>query len=330
MLIISGEEIRAIYPMKDAIEASKLAFRLFSEGKTNVPLRTNLPVREKNGQVLFMPAYVGGEEPSVGIKIVSVYVDNPAKGLPAVPSTVLLVDTENGFVKALMNGTVLTQIRTGAASGAATDLLARPDSKTGALFGAGGQAEFQLEAMITARPLEEVRVFDPRIENCRAFIARIKDRKPFSGVRLVVAETSDDAVRGADIITTATTARKPVFSADSVKPGAHVNGVGSYTPEMQELDPKILNRAGKIYMDSIDAVLAESADFINPLKEKTFSREKITGELGELAAGKKPGRKSPEGITLFKTVGIAVQDVVAAEEIFKRAIKHNAGKGISF
>ncbi len=330
MLVISGEEIRAIYPMKDAIEATKRAFRLFSEGKTHVPLRTNLPVKENNGQVLFMPAYVGGDKPSVGIKIVSVYVDNPAKGLPAVPSTVLLVDAENGFVKAIMNGTVLTQIRTGAASGAATDLLARPDSRIGALFGAGGQAEFQLEAMITARPLEEVRVFDPRIESCRAFIARLQDRKPFSGVRLVAAETSDDAVRGADIITAATTARKPVFSADSVKPGAHVNGVGSYTPDMQELDPKILNLAGKIYMDSIEAVLAESADFINPLNEKTFSRDAITGELGELAAGTKPGRESPEEITLFKTVGIAVQDVVAAEEIFRRAVKQKAGKTISF
>jgi len=115
MLVISGEEIRTLYPMKDAIEATKRAFRLFSEGKTHVPLRTNLPVKENNGQVLFMPAFVGDEKPAVGIKIVSVFVDNPAKGLPAVPSTVLLVDAENGFVKALMNGTVLTQIRTGAA-----------------------------------------------------------------------------------------------------------------------------------------------------------------------------------------------------------------------
>lgn len=330
MLVISGEEIRTLYPMKDAIDATKRAFRLFSEGKTHVPLRTNLPVKENNGQVLFMPAFVGDEKPAVGIKIVSVFVDNPAKGLPAVPSTVLLVDAENGFVKALMNGTVLTQIRTGAASGAATDLLARHDSKVGALFGAGGQAEFQLEAMITARTLEEVRVFDPRIENCRAFIDRIKDREPFSRVRLVAAETSDEAVRGADIITAATTARRPVFSADSVKPGAHINGVGSYTPEMQELDPRLLNLAGKIYMDSIDAVLAESADLINPLKEKTFSRDSITGELGELAAGTKPGRASSEEITLFKTVGIAVQDVVAAEEIFRRAEIHKAGKTISF
>jgi ornithine cyclodeaminase len=330
MLVISGEEIRTLYPMKDAIDATKRAFRLFSEGKTHVPLRTNLPVKENNGQVLFMPAFVGDEKPAVGIKIVSVFVDNPAKGLPAVPSTVLLVDAENGFVKALMNGTVLTQIRTGAASGAATDLLARHDSKVGALFGAGGQAEFQLEAMITARTLEEVRVFDPRIESCRAFIDRIKDREPFSRVRLVAAETSDEAVRGADIITAATTARRPVFSADSVKPGAHINGVGSYTPEMQELDPRLLNLAGKIYMDSIDAVLAESADLINPLKEKTFSRDSITGELGELAAGTKPGRASSEEITLFKTVGIAVQDVVAAEEIFRRAEIHKAGKTISF
>ncbi len=330
MLVLSGEEIRTLYPMKDAIEATKRAFRLFSEGKTHVPLRTNLAVRENNGQVLFMPAFVGDEKPSVGIKIVSVFVDNPSKGLPAVPSTVLLVDAENGFVKALMNGTVLTQIRTGAASGAATDLLARQDSKVGALFGAGGQAEFQLEAMITARTLEEVRVFDPRIENCRSFIERIKDKKPFYGVRLVVAETSDEAVRDADIITAATTAKRPVFSADSVKPGAHVNGVGSYTHEMQELDPRLLNLAGKIYMDSIEAVLAESADFINPLNEKTFSRDSITGELGELAEGTKPGRASSEEITLFKTVGIAVQDVVAAEEIFKRAVIQKAGKTISF
>ncbi len=330
MLVLSGEEIRSIYPMKNAIEATKHAYSLFSEGKSDVPLRTSLKVKEHNGNVLFMPAYISGENPLVGIKIVSVYVDNPGKGLPAIPSTVLLVDAENGFVKAIMNGTVLTQIRTGAASGAATDLLARHDSKIGALFGAGGQAEFQLEAMITARTLEEVRIFDPRIESCHSFIDRIKEREPFSKVRLVVAETSDEAVRDADIITAATTAKRPVFNAGSVKPGVHINGVGSYTHEMQELDPGILNMAGKIYMDSIEAVLAESADFINPLNEKTFSRDSITGELGELALGKKPGRASSEEITLFKTVGIAVQDVVAAEEIFRRAVIHKAGKTITF
>jgi len=328
MLVISGDEIRSMYPMKDAIEATKRAFRLFSQGDTDVPLRTQLPVRGHDGTVLFMPAYVGGDRPAAGVKIVSVFPGNPARGLPAVPSTVVLVDDETGMPKALLNGTVMTQIRTGAAAGAATDLLARKDSKIGALFGAGGQAECQLEAIITARPLEEVRVFDPRIEQSRALVKRLKDREPFSMVRLVAVETPEEALDGADVITTVTTARKPVFDARLIKPGAHVNGVGSFTPEMQELDPVLLDRAGTIYMDSVEAVLAESADFINPISNKTFSRERITGELGELAAGKKPGRQSAEEITLFKTVGIAVQDVVVAADIFDRVTAKKAGREI--
>ncbi|MEA3508382.1 MAG: ornithine cyclodeaminase family protein [Synergistota bacterium] len=328
MLVISGDEIRSLYPMKDAIEATKRAFTLFSQGKTDVPLRTQLPVREHDGTVLFMPAYVSGDRPAAGVKIVSVFPGNPSRGLPAVPSTVVLVDAETGMPKALLNGTVMTQVRTGAAAGAATDLLAREDSKIGALFGAGGQAECQLEAIITARPLEEVRVFDPRIEQSRALVERLGDRAPFSRVRLLAAETPEQALKDADVVTTVTTAKKPVFDASLLKPGAHVNGVGSFTPEMQELDPVLLGRAGKIYMDSVEAVLAESADFINPINEKTFSRDRITGELGELAAGKKPGRQSDEEITLFKTVGIAVQDVVVAEDIFDRVAAQKAGRKI--
>jgi len=328
MLLISGDMIRKVYTMKEAIEATKKAFMLFSEGLTDVPLRTHLAVEEHNGRVLFMPAYVKGDFDAVGMKVVSVYFDNPSKGLPAIPSMVVLVDSSTGIPKAILNGTVLTQMRTGAASGAATDLLARKDAKIGAIFGAGGQAPSQIEAMITVRPLEEVRIYDPNKSRALDLIDRIASTFPFNQVRLVATASPEETVKDADIITTVTTARGPVFSANDIKKGAHINAVGSYTPDMQELDPAIFSKCDKLFLDSKDAVLEESGDLIKPLNEGLLSETQISGEIGEIVAGKKQARESEEETTIFKTVGIAVQDVVVGEEIYQKAIQ--AGIGTSF
>jgi len=327
MLLISGEIIKEVYTMKEAVEATKKAFQLFSEGSTDVPLRTHLAIQKHNGRVLFMPAYVKDPLDAVGIKIVSVYFDNPSKGLPAIPSVVTLMDATTGMPKAILNGTVLTQIRTGAASGAATDLLARKDAQIGAIFGAGGQAPSQIEAMITVRPLKEVRIFDPIRERATNLIEKIKANTPFNKVKLTATNTPEETVNGADIITTVTTARGPVFNAKDIKKGAHINAVGSYTPDMQELDPLIFGKCGKLFLDSRKAVLEESGDLIKPLKEGLLLEDQISGELGELVAGKKVGRESEDEITIFKTVGLAVQDVVVAEDIYKKVT--HAGVGLS-
>jgi ornithine cyclodeaminase len=251
-------------------------------------------------------------------------------GKPAVPATMVYMDCKTGEVSAVMDGTYLTQVRTGAASGAATDLLARKDASVGAIFGAGGQSWAQIEAMLTVRELSEVRIFDVSFERAQEAAEQQAKKWQDRGVRFVAARTAEEAVDGSDVITTVTTAKKPVFPADAVKKGAHVNGVGSFTPVMQEIPSEIYARAGKVFVDSKDAVLAESGDLIIPINQGLFDESVIFGELGQLVVGRIEGRTSNDEITVFKTVGIGVQDVVTAGEIYNRAVASGAGTEITF
>ncbi len=324
MRLITKEEMRRVFSMTEAIEAMKQAFRLFSEGRSVVPLRTNINVGKYEGQALFMPAYVE-ETQSLGLKIVSVFPGNPKLGKPVVPATMVHMDSQTGEVLAIMDGTYLTQVRTGAAAGAATDLLARKDATVGALIGAGGQSSAQLEAMLTARKLKEVRVFDADETRAKETAKTQGEIWEKAGVRIVTSRSGEEAVDGADVITTVTTAKNPVFPAEAVKRGAHVNGIGSYRPDMQEMPPGLFLKAQKVFVESREAVLAESGDLINPIGKGLFTEKIITGELGELIASKVVGRESDGDITVFKTVGIGVQDVVAAGEIFRKAVEKGVG-----
>jgi len=324
MLLLTKMDIKSIFTMKDAIEADKDAFRIYSEGKSVVPLRTNIAIPKYEGQILFMPGYVD-EMDVIGVKIVSVFPQNMQKGKPTIPATMVLIDGSSGEVCAILDGTYLTQLRTGAASGAATDILARSDAQIGALIGTGGQGAAQLEAMVTARELKEVRVFDVDIIRAQKFVEEMKNEISNCNTIFKAVSTSDDAIKDADIITTVTTARKPTFNGNLVKAGAHVNAVGSYMPHMQELDPVILNRANKIYFESTEAVLSESGDIIIPLKQGLITKDKFTGELGQVIMGTLKGRESDEEITVFKTVGIATQDVVTARKIYNKAIAQDIG-----
>lgn len=310
--------------MKDSIEAVKQAFMLYSDGKSEVPLRTNVQVPEHNGTLLFMPAYVG-EMNTASLKIVNIFPDNVKKGLPTAPAQVLLIDTETGIVVAVLDGTYVTQLRTGAASGAAFEALARKDARIGALIGTGGQAATQLEAMLCARPLEEVRVFDLDQDRLNAFVENMREELKSYGARIVAAASSDEAVEGADVLVTMTPAKKPVFDASKCKKGVTVSCVGAYQPDMQEMDPVILDRASKIYFDSASAVLAESGDILIPLKEGRITEDDFTGELGEVLAGRLEGRENDEEIIVFETVGIGTQDLMAAKCIYEKAVEKNIG-----
>ena len=326
MLLIDAQEVRELLPMAEAIEADKQAFLLHSGGETEVPVRPGFRIPDR-GSVLFMPAYVKGEFNRVGIKIVSVFPGNAAKGIPVVPAQVLLVDSETGEVCALMNGSELTRIRTGAISGAATDILARKDAAVGALFGTGGQAASQLEALLCARPLEEVRISDAFPDRIAPFIERNAALAEKYGARLVAAESADDAIDGADVITTVTTSATPVFDGAKVAPGAHVNGVGSFLPETRELDEVLLNRA-RVFVDNREAVLSEAGDFLIPAKSGAYDLTNIAGELGDVLAGKLPGRTADDQITVMKTVGYAVLDVVAACRVYENARSRGVGREI--
>lgn len=325
MLILTREDIFKVFSMRDAIEADKKAFILHSEGKAVVPLRINIDNEDKTGQIMFMPAYVGGSLNAAGVKMVSCFPGNPKRGLPVIPATMALIDGDTGVVSAMLDGTTLTQLRTAAIAGAAIELLANKDASVGALFGTGGQARAQLEAMMTARQLNEVRVFDALEGRAEAFVKEMQPKADKFGTKLAAAKTSKEAVTGADVVTTVTTSHEPVFDAADIKAGCHVTGVGSYTPNARELPAELLAKASHIFVDNREAVLAEAGDFIIPMSQGLFSKERIEGELGELLLGRVKGRLAHEEITVMKTVGFATLDVVSAAEIVEKAKAAGAG-----
>ena len=322
MLLLSREDIKKVFTMKDAIEADKKAFQLVVEGKCDAPLRTNIQAPKHEGCFLFMPAYVE-EMDTASLKIINIFPHNIDNGIPSSPAQVLLIDGKTGIVIAVLDGTYVTQLRTGAASGAAFDVLARKDARIGALIGTGGQAATQLEAMLAARDIKEVRVFDLNYDRTKEFADRMQEELASYGAKIV-----DEAVEGADLLITVTPSSKPVFDASKVKEGATISCVGAYQPHMQEMDPAILTRASKIYFDSKEAVLSESGDILIPLEQGTITEEDFTGDLGNVIKGELAGRENEEEIIVFETVGVATQDLVAARTIYDKAVE--AGVGIEW
>jgi ornithine cyclodeaminase len=321
MLVLSDADVRRALPMRAAIESQRRALASLAAGDAELPLRTPVPVPAADAVTLFMPARVGDE---LGGKVVSVFPHNPARGLALVQGVVLLIDAETGRPAALLDAASLTAVRTGAASGLATDLLALPAARTAAVVGTGAQAATQLLAVCAVRPVERVRVFSRDPGRVAAFIARMQ---PEVGAALVPAASPAEAVRGADVICTATTSTTPVFDGRDLGPGAHVNGVGSYTVEMQEVDTATVRRAGRVFVDARTAALAEAGDVVVPLREGVIAEADLI-ELGGVAVGRQPGRRSAEEITFFKSVGIAVQDVAAAGEAVRRARELGLGREI--
>ncbi|MFD1472646.1 ornithine cyclodeaminase family protein [Companilactobacillus mishanensis] len=324
MLLLSRAMVEGFFTMDDAIQADKDAFKLFSEGKIDVPLRTQLPTDDGNGDFLCMPAYCG-EQNTSSVKILNMFPKNIDKGLPSINAQVMVMNTETGLIDAMIDGNYITQLRTGAASGAAIDLLAKESVSDGALIGTGGQAETQLEAMLAARDLETVRVNDLNFERAKNFVEKMSKKLAKYKTNIIAVETSDEAVEKADVIITVTPSKKPVFDGNKVKAGATVCGVGSFQPDMQETPSELVSHASKIYFDSEEAVLSESGDLLIPLKDKTITKDKFAGDLGEVVSGKVKGRENDQEIIFFKTVGIAAQDLITADRIYKKAQENNVG-----
>ena len=315
--ILSRDDVTRAVSMAEAIKAVKKGFIQLSAGMADVPLRIQVPVKKRSGLTLFMPAYLTKSE-TIGAKIVSVFPNNRRRGLPTIHALVIVVDAKTGQPLAAMDGTYLTALRTGAASGLATDLLARKDSRVVAIFGAGTQARTQLEAVCTVRDIEKAWVFDVRTRIARAFVREMKEKGSPIPADIRVAQTKKQALREADVVCTATTSFRPVFADSDLKLGVHINGVGSYTPEMQEVPARTVVRS-KVVVDSREASLAEAGDLIISIDGGLISNKNIHGEIGDVAAGKVPGRESEEETTFFKSVGLAVQDVAVAERVLQRA-----------
>jgi ornithine cyclodeaminase len=329
LLILTAHDVREALPMNEAIEAMKRAYASLSAGTAVVPLRTRLPIPESEALSLFMPAFVGSQEGNaLAIKVVSLFPTNPARGLAYIQAAVLVFDPETGSALALMEGSSLTAIRTGAAGGAAIDLLARIDSKVVAIFGAGAQGRTQLEAACTAREIETAFIVDVNISKAQAFADEMMGRSLVTK-ELRAVQSARDAIQNADIICTATTSTKPVFNDKDLKAGTHISAVGSYTPDMQEVPAETLLRA-RVFVDARAAALEEAGDLIQPIRAGLFDESHIFGELGEVAMGKIPGRRSADEITYFKSVGVAVQDAMAAQVVLKNARRMNIGKAVDF
>lgn len=326
MLVLGREDVRRLVPMADAVGLMKRVFAELSAGRVDSPLRTVIGVPEVNGDALFMPARVPAMD-ALGLKVVAVFKENAARDLPTIHALVCLLDPATGQPLAIMDGTYLTALRTGAVSGAATDLLARPDSRVLAVIGAGAQGATQMAAVCAVRPIERIVAVD-REEAAFVRLREVLARDwPDLLPRLETTTDAGEAVRAADVVCTATTSHTPVFDDADLRPGSHVNAVGAYTPEMQEVPAATVARA-TVVVDAVEAALAEAGDLLEPLREGLVGREHFGRELGMVAAGTAPGRSSATEVTLFKSVGNAVQDVAVARRAVDRAREAGVGTEI--
>lgn len=320
MLVLSEADVDQLLPVGEAVELVRSAFVGYSRGEITCPQRLPLPLQPPGAVLLSMPAYDGREH--AGVKLVSVQPENAQRGLPIVRASYQLFDAGSGEPLAVMGATRLTAIRTGAAGGVAIDLLAARDADTLALIGTGAQAETQLLASVAVRPIHQVWIYSRDRRHVEHFIERMS---PLMRVRLQAAASADEAVRHARIVVTATNAASPVFSDAAIQPGTHINAVGAFTSAMQEVPDATVVRAA-VYVDADDAAWHEAGELAGPLSRGLIARGHARGEIGALADGRIPGRESPEAITLFKSVGLAAQDLVCAAAIYRRALR--AGFGV--
>ena len=318
--ILSASDVRAALPMPKAIDAMRHAYSQLSAGKAVAPPRQHITTDK--GVTLIMPAYLPEHNENVkqrqivpthaqfGIKVVSVYDDNPKLGLPRITATVLVLDPATGVPKAFMDGASLTAIRTGAGGGVAADLLARKDAKTVGLFGAGVQARAQLQAVMAVRDIACVNLISRTQASAQQLALEISEWTDAPKVNLV--STPQEAVEDADIVICATTSATPLFDGKDLQLGIHITAVGAFVPEKREVDTTTIRWADRIVVDSREACLEEAGDLI-------ISNAEIDAEIGEIVNGAKPRRQSEDEITFFKSVGVAVQDAVAASVVLAEA-----------
>lgn len=319
VLMLSRSDLEKVLTMKDVIEYVEMAFLELQMGTAVLPMRATITLAEKHGWIGVMPAYLG-KIGSLSTKIVTVFEKNLEKNMPTIMATIILNDSETGAPLAIMDGTLVTAMRTGAVCGVATKYLARKDSKIVGIFGAGVQARTQLMAMCVVRNIERAFVHDVAKERAESFA------KEMSKVLRIPVEACEprELVVQSDIIVTATTSKTPVFDGKWVKPGTHLNLIGSFKPDVREVDETVIKKA-KIVVDQKSAALEEAGDIIIPLKAGIITEKDIYAELGELAAGLKPGRTSDSEITLFKSVGLGIQDCAAARLAYMRAREKGVG-----
>jgi len=319
-LIADQKLVTELLPMDEAIEVMRSALTMLAEGDVVMPLRQMLVMPGGDRVMGLMPSYLGGLD-AVGVKVVAAFPANFGSEYDTHQGVVLFFDTERGLLRAIIDATSITAIRTAAVSGLVTDLLAPPAAGDLAIIGAGTQAHTHLQAMMAVRPVSRVRVFSVPAVSAEAFAAR---ESRLTGLTVEVATTAEEAVFGADLICTTTTATEPVVLGAWVSPGAHINAVGAYTPATRELDSALVAGA-RLYADRRESLLSESGEFLIPKGDGLFGDEHIVGEIGEVLLGTAPARTAPDEITLFKSLGIAIEDLAAAHHVYTKAKERGLG-----
>lgn len=319
-LLLSKENVIEVLEMADCIDVVEQAFAELANGTAVLPLRIN--ITPPDGLALYMPAYLQ-EMGALACKVVTVYKNNPAKhNLPTTIGKVLLQNPETGEVICIMDGGYLTAVRTGAVSGVATRYLARETGgQVAGIFGAGVQAKMQLWAVKLARDISRAYVYDISDEALEIFIGELSDKL---NLEIIKASSADQILEEADIICAATSSPTPIFDGNKVREGAHINGIGSHTPNARELDTAIIKRS-KLIADSYEGCLKEAGDIMIPIEEGAITKDHMFAELGEVITGKKLARENDSEITLFKSNGLAIQDAATAKLVYDKALAAGIG-----
>ena len=322
-LILTESDVKSLLSMDDLITTMETALAEFSAGDVRQPLRTILQVGDQKAFFGVMPAYVSSL-PALGTKLVTVFATNTERNLPTHLATIVLLDPETGALLALLDGRYITEARTAAVSAVSVKHLAREDSSVLALIGSGVQARSHLEALACVTRLRDVRVWSPSSEHRQSFAAEMGHR---TQAPITAVDSARDAVTEADIIVLATSAREPVVRNEWIRDGAHICAVGACRPDHREMDAALVAR-GRIYVDSRQGALAEAGDVVLAMHEGAIDASAILGELGEVIAGSRPARGNRTEVTIFKSLGMAVEDVAAAHLAFERAKARGAGRNV--
>ena len=325
--VLSAEDVARLLPMRDCIQVMRDALASLARGRALVPLRMVMRMPDASGFLGLMPGHIGpddGRAGALGMKAVSVFPGNARRGIDTHQGAVLLFEEDTGRLSALMDGATITAIRTAAVSGVATDLLARRDAAELAILGAGVQARTHLEAIAAVRPLRRVRVWSRNPQHAADLVKASAARY---GASIEAVPTAEAAVRAADVVATVTASPQPVLQRPWVKDGAHINAVGSSIPTTREIDTATM-AAVRLFVDRRESALNEAGDLLIPMREGAFTADHIQAELGEVILGTDPGRQSADELTLFKSLGLAVEDVASAAFILKRAREIGIGQTV--
>jgi alanine dehydrogenase len=323
MLILSEKQVQSLIDIGELIEALEHAHIQYSTGNAVMPVRLVVPLRQIQGRITSMPGYLP-EDKALGMKVVTYFQNNPQQGLPAILATIMLFSTETGKMIAVMDGSYITAIRTAAASAMATKVLAKPQTPVLAVLGAGVQARAHIRALCHIRHFEKIKIYSP---SGTSALAVKKELEPHVGVDIEVAESLEEAVRYSHLVVTVTTAKEPILNRDWLAPGVHINAVGSHRPDLREIDGATL-ALSRVVVDSREAIMAECGDILLAIKENSITEKNIHAEIGEVLARLKPGRTSADEITLYKSVGIAIQDVATAQLVHQKALERKVGTNV--